>query len=173
MIYITADTHFGHSNIIRYCDRPFSSIGEMDARLIGNINDLVQEDDILIHAGDFAFGDYNKIINYRNRIICKNIYLIAGNHDRYIWQFRHRLANIFTQIVEYIFVKIDETFYLINHYPIKDERKQSKVDTFNKLIKEFNPTILYGHTHKPGIGNIGVDLTDFTPVLLGANLTRM
>jgi len=34
MIYFTGDQHFGHANIIRHCNRPFSSIDEMDMHLV-------------------------------------------------------------------------------------------------------------------------------------------
>ncbi len=39
--WFTADTHFGHANIIRHCDRPFASIEEMDDELIRRINERV------------------------------------------------------------------------------------------------------------------------------------
>ena len=38
MIFFTADTHFGHNNVIRFCDRPFSSAAEMDEVMIRNWN---------------------------------------------------------------------------------------------------------------------------------------
>ena len=45
MIYFTSDQHFGHRNIIRFCSRPFSTVGEMDAALIWNWNKKVEDDD--------------------------------------------------------------------------------------------------------------------------------
>ena len=45
MIYFTADTHFGHENVIRFCDRPFSSANEMDEAMIANWNARVRGND--------------------------------------------------------------------------------------------------------------------------------
>ena len=58
-IWITSDTHFGHINIIKYCNRPYADVTEMNNALIANINSQVAPEDTLIHAGDFCFGDYN------------------------------------------------------------------------------------------------------------------
>ena len=54
-MWFTADTHFGHSNIIELTHRPFSSVQEMDRRLIANINDRVSARDSLYILGDFSF----------------------------------------------------------------------------------------------------------------------
>ena len=56
MIFFTSDTHFNHSNVIQYCNRPFSSLDEMNAKLIENWNERVNENDIVYHLGDFAMG---------------------------------------------------------------------------------------------------------------------
>jgi calcineurin-like phosphoesterase family protein len=87
MDWLIADSHFGHSNIIKYCNRPFSSSEEMDDVLIKNINECVKPNDLLWHLGDFCFGPrdvegfYRVAAGYRQRINCQNIIIIHGNHD--------------------------------------------------------------------------------------------
>lgn len=57
--FFTSDTHFGHANIIRFCNRPFRNVEEMNEALIENWNLVVSEDDTVFHLGDFAFGGSN------------------------------------------------------------------------------------------------------------------
>jgi len=57
MIWFTADTHFGHANIIRYCDRPYTDVEAMDAHLIDCWNSAVKPDDIVYHLADLTLGD--------------------------------------------------------------------------------------------------------------------
>ena len=54
--WFTSDFHLGHRNIIRYCNRPFQSTGEMDAAILDNLNSRVQQNDILYFLGDFCMG---------------------------------------------------------------------------------------------------------------------
>jgi calcineurin-like phosphoesterase family protein len=54
--FFTADTHFNHHNIIKYCQRPYQWIGEMNEALINNWNKVVGENDEIYHLGDFGFG---------------------------------------------------------------------------------------------------------------------
>lgn len=82
MMFFTADLHLGHKNIIKYCNRPFGSVDEMDRVLINNINDKVGLNDKLYIVGDFTFGDMATVTNYRRRIVCPNVALIRGNHDK-------------------------------------------------------------------------------------------
>lgn len=79
--FFTSDTHFGHANIIRLCNRPFQNVEEMNEVLIENWNKVVSKDDTVFHLGDFAFGGssvWNSIIPRLNG----HINLIIGNHDR-------------------------------------------------------------------------------------------
>lgn len=105
-LFFCADTHFGHGNIIKYCNRPFATeeeklllektkaengdiraiklstetIQKMDQSIIDNINKVVLPDNHLFILGDFCFN-HKKIPEYRQRINCQNLYLILGNHD--------------------------------------------------------------------------------------------
>ena len=81
MIWFTSDTHFGHQNILKYTDRPFSSVEEMDEALIENWNNRVGDDDEIYHLGDVALCSPNKLRKVLARLKGK-IYLIRGNHDK-------------------------------------------------------------------------------------------
>jgi len=80
-IWFTSDTHFNHKNIIKYCDRPFNSVREMDGTMIENWNNLVEPNDIVFHAGDFCFGQY-KTWKFFTDALNGRIYLSQGNHDK-------------------------------------------------------------------------------------------
>ena len=64
MYFFTADQHYGHANIIRFCKRPFATVEEMDQELIRRHNEVVGPDDLVIHAGDFAFRNARSPQNY-------------------------------------------------------------------------------------------------------------
>ncbi len=79
--WFTADFHLGHSNIIRYCGRPFRATDEMDEAILNRLNTSVKERDSLYYLGDVCLGSSEHAREYRRRIRCKNIYFIEGNHD--------------------------------------------------------------------------------------------
>ena len=81
MIYFTSDTHFGHSNIIKYCNRPFDNVHIMDEVIFDRINETVGIDDTLYILGDFCFKG-KQPAEYLSRIICQDVHLILGNHDK-------------------------------------------------------------------------------------------
>src|SRR3989338_4547577 len=80
-IFITADHHFNHKNIIEYCKRPFKTVEEMNNTMIEKRNKKVGKDDLVIHLGDFALGNKEKVGEIRKMLNGK-IILIKGNHDR-------------------------------------------------------------------------------------------
>lgn len=85
MKFFTADTHFGHYGIVRMMGRVnplgalMASEEEHDNYIIENINAVVDRSDELYILGDFAFDNPQK---YRQRIRCKHVKLVLGNHDR-------------------------------------------------------------------------------------------
>lgn len=81
MIWFSSDSHWGHTNIIKYSKRPFSTCSEMDEALIKNWNDLVTSDDLVYHLGDFGFYPSDK----NNWILSRlngHKFLLLGNHDK-------------------------------------------------------------------------------------------
>lgn len=123
---VTADTHFGHAGITKgqshWTDksgcRDFNTAEEMSLQLIENINNMLGEDDILYHLGDFSFGGFDNIKKYRDMIKCKNIHLILGNHDHHILRNKNRIQDSFTTVNQQIEVKIGGRWFVLSHFPL-------------------------------------------------------
>ena len=81
-VWFTADFHFGHLNIIRYCKRPFGNTQEMDDAIAERVNACAKPNDVLYFLGDFCMGREEQVIDYRKRLACKTIHFIEGNHDK-------------------------------------------------------------------------------------------
>lgn len=80
-VFVIADTHFGHANIIKYCNRPFKDIYEMTEVLVSNWNSVVSEDDEVYMLGDFTLSHNKAIISNLVNRLNGHIYLVMGNHD--------------------------------------------------------------------------------------------
>lgn len=91
MIWFTSDTHFGHKNIIEYCNRPYRSVKGMNESLVRRWNHMVKPNDIVYHLGDVSFLRQE----FTTPILEKlngGIYLIKGNHDRN-WKAKNIIAT--------------------------------------------------------------------------------
>jgi len=78
MIYFSADRHFNHKNILKYCNRPWSTIEEMNEGIIERHNSKVNPGDTVYDLGDFAFSNHKQFLSRLNG----NIIRIKGSHDR-------------------------------------------------------------------------------------------
>jgi calcineurin-like phosphoesterase family protein len=86
--HFTADPHFWHFNIIRYCNRPFSSIEEMHKTMIANWNQRVKPEDTVFCIGDWGFKKSGEANNAPKEVyksikeqLNGNVILIRGNHE--------------------------------------------------------------------------------------------
>lgn len=134
-VWITSDTHYSHTNIVkgvtkwRNADgeipedsvRNFPDIETMNDLMVENINRNVNENDWLLHLGDWSFGGIERITEFRERINCKNIVLILGNHDHHI-QREKQLQKLFTHVAHYEEMKVtrsnNSNKFILCHYPI-------------------------------------------------------
>lgn len=132
--FYIADTHFGHANIIRFDNRPFDSVEEMNEALINNWNSVVGRDDTVVILGDFCWGledDWAKILDQLNGV--KR--LLRGNHD--LKSMSKTLKSKFQSVKDYDEIKDNGKRVLVSHYP-------------NPFYRgDYNPDIicLYGHVH--------------------------
>ena len=116
--------------------RPFETLDKMNASIVNNINEVVGQDDILIHFGDWSFGGFENIEELRNRIICKEIHLIYGNHDHHLVNNRENCQKLFTSTQWFLQLNyMGETIECM-HFPIL---------SWNGLGK--GRIHLHGHSH--------------------------
>jgi calcineurin-like phosphoesterase family protein len=80
-VWFTADTHFGHTNVIKYSDRPFADVNEMNEKLVRGWNERVKPGDSVYHLGDFALCDSEHATKIVKRLAGQK-YLVFGNHDK-------------------------------------------------------------------------------------------
>lgn len=89
--WFTSDYHLGHANIIKYCNRPFKDLEQMNKMIIHNHNARVKPEDIVFFLGDFCFhnseggkdgeGVGEKADSYLEKLNGKFVF-ISGNHDK-------------------------------------------------------------------------------------------
>jgi len=79
--FIYSDTHFDHKYIISYCNRPFSSVGEMNQFLVNNWNYTVKLYDTVYLLGDLSYGKKSHPASYwADKLYGRKIF-IKGSHD--------------------------------------------------------------------------------------------
>ena len=166
--FFTSDRHFGHTNILRYCKRPFQSIQEHDEVLIANWNRVVTNNDIVYHLGDFCFGTAKIALDILNRLNFREFKFIWGNHDRAMERLSY-LAPSFKRRIDFLGeqkkIRIPTVFkqsqeIVLNHYAMRIWEK-SHYGAFH----------LYGHSHGSLSDlpdslsfDVGVDCHNFTPI---------
>lgn len=111
--WFISDTHFYHDNIIKYCNRPFANIDEMNEALIQRWNSVVGKDDVIWHLGDFVLGKKDNISIIKR--LNGKINLVLGNHDHQKFKFYYEAG--FNRV--YDRPVIINNFYILSHAPLE------------------------------------------------------
>ena len=161
-VYFTADQHFSHCNIIEYCNRPFSSVGEMDSVMVERWNWVVKPKDIVYFLGDFTLGNQEVAFSYFKRLNGQ-IYVVPGGHDKR-W-IRPNLSytgpNCVVRILPPLYtVTLDKQVIVLCHYSLR---------TWDR--SNYGSLHCHGHSHGrlPPWSNsmdVGVDTNNFYPYSL-------
>lgn len=114
--YYIADLHFGHFNILRFDNRPYFTVNEMNTELINNWNSVVNEDDEVYILGDVSWGSMEKTLEILKQLKGKK-YLIRGNHDT-IFHNSFKEFNEFQWIKDYAEIKDNDRNIVLSHYPM-------------------------------------------------------
>ena len=168
--FFTSDTHFNHENIIKFCNRPFKDVEQMNDVMIANWNSVIGKDDTVFHLGDFCLGgaaEWTKILDRLNG----KIYLIMGNHD--LKNIRQGFISRFEHVAMQMRIEIGKKRIYLCHYPFLCFEGSYKDDVWQ----------LFGHVHTrrsnsgidagrlqylyPTQYDVGVDNNNFTPVSFG------
>lgn len=136
--WFTSDIHFSHKNIIKYCNRPFQSVDEMDRILIDNWNAVVGPNDHVYQLGDFCFGKIDHILKISNRLNGIKHY-IYGNHDKEMINHEQMLFDSIPKLASvdyYRKINVEGQSIILCHYAFSVWDK-SHHGSWN----------LYGHSH--------------------------
>ena len=160
----TADCHFGHHNILRYCGRPFKDVNQMNEVLVSKWNARVHEDDTVFHVGDFCFknsaggkageGMIHKAAFYSSKLN-GNIIYIKGNHDR---------NNSVRTIIDSLVVKYGPHYVNCVHVP--EQFNENYAINFVGHVHEkwFAKQVYVPYLDRNvGLINVGVDVNNFEP----------
>jgi calcineurin-like phosphoesterase family protein len=187
MDFFTADLHFNHKNIIKYCQRSafknhnpfrggterlFNDVDEMNEHLVEQWNSVVTDKDTCYVLGDVGFGNKAELITLCNRLNGYKI-LIYGNHDlrcnEAYWAsagFSETFRLGYGKVLQY-------KEFDLSHYPYRKSLKEydSREYLYDHAPEENPKILLHGHVHtqwktKGNMVNVGVDVWNYRPVSL-------
>jgi len=163
-IHFSADCHFDHSNIIKFCNRPFKNITHMNEEIVNRWNKRVKPDDLVYHIGDFTFKGVSNCKTFESRLNGTIVH-IKGNHDKN--------NGVKTYITSCLMEWGGLGFY-VKHKP----PEENQIGTLEARIMSSVDLVICGHIHelwKHKIVpynvnkrmlciNVGVDVWNFEPV---------
>lgn len=167
-IFCISDTHFNHVNVIKYSNRPYSSVEEMNKSLIRNWNNVVGPDDTVIFQGDFSLGSKEDAIGFISQLNGHKV-IILGNHDR---SRNFYLQNGFQDAIKrFVYPKGASGFkydIIFTHQPY--------------IGLEPECVNIHGHIHEKTLGegfepsryfNVSVENINYTPIELNEIINKM
>lgn len=194
-IFFSSDHHWGHANIIKYCNRPYTDAHEMNKDMIERWNAKVTKNDVVWYLGDFSMNPSN-VAAILERLNYKELHLVPGNHDKCFRQDKKWVEQYRKWFTSVNFVdpkNRHECNFLnntvgfnevvnISHFPYKNEGDSGYVDRYNDIRTEDNGKVLLcGHIHEKWkhkftekgtlMVNVGVDAWDLAPVHMNDLLT--
>ena len=150
-IFFISDSHHNHKNVLKFEDRPFKDVEEMNEKLIEYWNSVVTKSDKVFFCGDFGFGSQEGIKKIVSRLIGNKV-LIMGNHDKRK-SVKWWLDVGFKEVIKYPIIWADK--FILSHEPLQ------------KVPEGY--INIHGHLHSKVIDdrqyfNVSCELLNYTPI---------
>jgi calcineurin-like phosphoesterase family protein len=178
--WFASDTHWGHANIIDFCQRPYGSVEEMNVAMAENWNNTVGAEDTVWFLGDFAMGKIRETLPWAGQLNGYKI-LLPGNHDRCWvghtekkrlgWREEY-LAAGFDEVLEVneLDIELDGRVVTLCHFPHSgDSHGEDRYTGFRPA--RTGKWLIHGHVHdkwqidRPNKQiNVGIDVWGYRPV---------
>lgn len=147
MLFFTGDEHHGHFNVLKYCNRPYATVEEMNQDLIKKHNEVVTPQDLTLHVGDFTLKNTDFAHSIIKQLNGSHTFLI-GSHDYWL---KKKGLQIWEKTIE-------GTHIVACHYAMHVWPRS-----------HYNSWHVFGHAHGrlslPGKRHdVGVDNNNFYPV---------
>ncbi len=166
MIYVTSDAHFGHRNIIEFCNRQFGDVHSMNKHMTESWNKVIKPEDEVYYLGDFSLTMSKR---FARNLLCKLNgikYMIKGNHDRtYMlnnyknsgliqwWDYSHEMS----------YVHNGKTYnFSMSHYPHYPSKGSDIICLHGHVHGIYEHHGEY--VHAPGVIDVGVDNVGYEPL---------
>ena len=163
-VFLISDTHFCHSNVIRYCNRPFLNVDEMNETMLKNWCRTVTNDDYVIFCGDFVLGTENKpfVSNELYKTLTGKKFMLKGNHDS-----RMKLEYpLYDRVLFELFGKR----FVCQHYQIDPKEVGCDIAIVGHLHNSDNPeNSMYILENQIVVCS---ELINYTPLLLTAEIVN-
>ena len=152
--FFISDFHFDHINIIKYCNRPFKTVEEMNSVMLSNYNKVIKDSSTVYFVGDMSFGRGSHTAKWWLSQLRGKIVYIKGSHDHGI-----RPTNLNTCFNSTVLdTGIGKVF--IVHEPLQ-------------APSDWKDWVIHGHTHSPWLIDsfrkhvcVGVEATNYAPISL-------
>lgn len=161
-VWLISDPHFDHTNIIKYCSRPFVSTKEMNEYILHNWRMTIASDDIVYFLGDMTFGRDSRGPRWWAKRLSGKIIWIKGSHDRGV-----RPASVIEGIERVVLsecIACDGLQFMLVH------------DPFDAILNGWRGWVIHGHNHdnRPHIDNkfghrrvnVSVEVIGYKPISL-------
>lgn len=161
--FFTSDHHFYHANIMKYCNRPFTNVKDMNGVMIDRWNAVVRQGDLVYYLGDFGLSHKHKLREIMEQLNGEKL-LIKGNHDG------HSRASYIEKVG---FIDVLPSCYLddlaLCHYPRSGDTEEEEKYNLKRMQIPDDKWLICGHVHdawriKGRDFNVGVDVNNYYPV---------